>query len=150
MIAVLQRVTRGTVRIDGVDHGTIDDGLVIFLGVMQGDAESDARFLADKISNFRIFSDKEGKMNLSIRDVGGKALSISQFTLCGDWRKGNRPSFTRAADPERGNELYEHFNTCLENNGIPVETGVFGAGMEVSLVNDGPVTFVLDSTVKRR
>lgn len=145
MIAVLQRVSRAQVTVDGSVVGEIAHGLVIFLGVMDTDDEKDGEFLAEKIAGFRIFNDEQGKMNLSIRDVDGQALVISQFTLCGDWRKGRRPSFVHAAPPEKGNELYQNFMRRLEDKGVPVASGEFGAMMEVDLVNDGPVTFVLDS-----
>lgn len=145
MIAVLQRVSRAQVTVDGSVVGEIAHGLVIFLGVMDTDDEKDGEFLAEKITGFRIFNDEQGKMNLSIRDVDGQALVISQFTLCGDWRKGRRPSFVHAAPPEKGNELYQNFMRRLEDKGVPIASGEFGAMMEVDLVNDGPVTFVLDS-----
>jgi D-tyrosyl-tRNA(Tyr) deacylase len=145
MIAVLQRVSSASVTIDGVVTGSIGSGLVILLGVHRDDTEADSTFLVDKTAGLRIFNDSAGKMNLSIKDVGGRALVISQFTLVGDWRKGRRPSFIAAASPEVGEQLYEHFMAGLRECEIPVESGVFGAMMDVSLVNDGPVTFVLDS-----
>ena len=145
MVAVLQRASEGKVTVDGRITGEIGTGLVILLGVTQEDEEKDADFLADRIAGFRIFNDEEEKMNLSIRDVGGVALVISQFTLAGNWRKGRRPSFTCAAPPEKGERLYEHFCEQLRKLEVPVETGEFGAMMDVSLVNDGPVTFVMDS-----
>ncbi len=148
MIAVIQRVHRADVTIEDRTSGCIGAGLVILLGVAAGDDESDANFLVDKISGFRIFPDEDGKMNLSIKDMGGSALVVSQFTLCGDWRKGRRPSFTKAAKPDEGEKLYEYFCKVLKVSGIPVETGEFGAMMDVSLVNNGPVTFVLDSKQK--
>jgi D-tyrosyl-tRNA(Tyr) deacylase len=118
---------------------------VILLGVTDTDEESDADYLTDKISNLRVFNDENEKMNLSIQDVNGSVLVISQFTLCGDTRKGRRPSFIHAAPPEKGNALYEYFMDQLKTKGVPVESGEFGAMMDVALVNDGPVTFVLDS-----
>ena len=134
------------------DHGAavvasiaLCSGLVLLLGVAQGDTESDADFLADRIAGFRVFNDDQGKMNRSIRDVNGSALVISQFTLTGDWRKGRRPSFTSAAPPEEGERLYEYFCDQLRKLEVPVKTGEFGAMMKVSLINDGPVTFVMDS-----
>jgi len=148
MIAVIQRVHRANVTIDGRTSGCIDAGLVILLGVASGDTKPDADFLVDKISGLRIFSDDKGKMNISIKDMGGSALVVSQFTLCGDWRKGRRPSFTKAAKPDEGEELYEYFCKVLKAMGVPVETGEFGAMMDVSLINNGPVTFVLDSKQK--
>ena len=145
MIAVLQRVSEGKVTVEDRVIGEIETGLVILLGVAQGDTEADSEFLADRIAGFRIFNDDEGKMNRSIRDVNGAALVISQFTLAGDWRKGRRPSFTSAAPPEEGERLYEYFCTQLCALEVPVQTGEFGAMMDVSLINDGPVTFVMDS-----
>jgi len=147
MVAVLQRSREGKVTVEGRITGQIDKGLVILLGVMKGDTEADADFLADKAAGFRIFGDENGKMNLSLRDVGGAALVISQFTLCGDWRKGRRPGFDKAAPPEEGKRLYEYFCEQLRKLEVPVETGEFGAMMDVSLVNEGPVTFVMDSRV---
>ncbi|MEA3392126.1 MAG: D-aminoacyl-tRNA deacylase [Candidatus Marinimicrobia bacterium] len=148
MIAVIQRVHRADVTIDGRTSGCIDAGLVILLGVVVGDAETDADFLVDKISEFRIFPDEKGKMNLSIKDIGGSVLVVSQFTLCADWRKGRRPSFTKAAKSDEGEKLYKYFCKELKASGVPIETGEFGAMMDVSLVNNGPVTFVLDSKQK--
>jgi len=145
MIAVLQRASEGKVTVDDRITGEIHSGLVILLGVAQGDTESGADFLADRIAGFRIFNDDQGKMNRSIRDVNGSALVISQFTLTGDWRKGRRPSFTSAAPPEEGERLYEYFCDQLRKLEVPVKTGKFGAMMKVSLINDGPVTFVMDS-----
>ena len=148
MIAVIQRVSKADVKIDGRESGRIGRGLMILLGVARGDVEPDADFLADKIAGLRIFSDNEGKMNISLKDSGGSALVVSQFTLCGDWRKGRRPGFSGAASPEEGERLYNYFCRVLQETGIPVETGEFGAMMDVSLVNEGPVTFVLDSKQK--
>lgn len=148
MIAVLQRVTSGRVTVDGAVVGSIGSGLVIFLGVMAEDEETDGEFLAQKIAGFRIFNDDEKKMNRSIQEVNGEALVVSQFTLCADWRKGRRPSFVHAAPPEKGEKLYLDFVRRLREQGVSVATGVFGAMMEVELVNDGPVTFVLDSKQK--
>ena len=145
MIAVLQRVTTGKVKIGDRIVGDIDNGLVILLGVHRDDKEEDIIFLADKVIGLRIFNDNNGKMNISLQDVKGSVLVISQFTLCGDWRKGRRPSFTKAADPDKGKLLYNGFIDAVRNRGINVETGKFGADMDVSLVNNGPVTFVLDS-----
>ena len=148
MIAVIQRSKNACVSIDGEIVGNIDNGLVILLGVCKGDKETDADFLAAKASGMRIFSDNQGKMNLSVNEVSGSALVISQFTLCGDWRKGRRPSFINAAPPEEGERLYKYFMNCLKKNGLPVQSGIFGAMMDVHLINDGPVTFVLDSKLK--
>ncbi len=145
MIAVLQRVSSAQVTIDGRATGTIGQGLVVLLGVHRDDTEADSTFLVEKAANLRIFSDDAGKMNLSLLDVGGSALVVSQFTLVGDWRKGRRPSYINAAPPESGERLYEHFMDGLRERNIPVASGRFGAMMRVQLVNDGPVTFVLDS-----
>ncbi len=145
MIAVLQRVTTGKVKIGDRIVGDIDNGLVILLGVHRDDKEEDIIFLADKVIGLRVFNDNNGKMNISLQDSEGSVLVISQFTLCGDWRKGRRPSFTKAADPDKGKLLYDGFIDAVRSRGINVETGEFGAAMDVSLVNSGPVTFVLDS-----
>ena len=145
MIAVLQRVTTGKVKIGDRIVGDIDNGLVILLGVHRDDKEEDIIFLADKVIGLRIFDDNNGKMNISLQDAEGAVLVISQFTLCGDWRKGRRPSFTKAADPDKGKLLYDGFINAVRSRGINVETGEFGAAMDVSLINSGPVTFVLDS-----
>jgi len=145
MIAVLQRVTTGKVKIGDRIVGDIDNGLVILLGVHRDDKEEDIIFLADKVIGLRVFDDNNGKMNISLQDAEGSVLVISQFTLCGDWRKGRRPSFTKAADPDKGKLLYDGFINAVRSRGINVETGEFGAAMDVSLVNSGPVTFVLDS-----
>ena len=148
MIAVIQRSKNAHVSINEEIVGKIDNGLVILLGVCKGDKEIDADFLAAKVSGMRIFSDNQGKMNLSVKDINGSVLVISQFTLCGDWRKGRRPSFINAAPPEEGERLYKYFMNCLKKNGLPVQSGIFGAMMDVHLINDGPVTFVLDSKLK--
>ncbi|MAO86616.1 MAG: D-tyrosyl-tRNA(Tyr) deacylase [Candidatus Marinimicrobia bacterium] len=145
MIAVLQRVTSGNVTIDGRLAGKIDQGLVVLLGVMRDDDENDADFLVKKIAGLRIFNDKNGKLNLSIKDIHGTALVVSQFTLCADTHKGRRPSFVRAAPPEKGSTLYEDFMKKLEVQGVPVQSGEFGAMMNVNIQNDGPVTIVLNS-----
>ncbi|MFA4838283.1 MAG: D-aminoacyl-tRNA deacylase [Candidatus Neomarinimicrobiota bacterium] len=148
MIAVIQRARDAFVEIDGKVVGEIKKGLVVLLGVFQEDVESDAEFLAGKVAGMRIFADPQGKMNLSVKEIGGGALVISQFTLCGDWRKGRRPSFIRTAAPTEGKRLYEYFIDCLKKENLPVESGIFGAMMDVHLVNEGPVTFVLDSKEK--
>ena len=145
MIAVLQRVTSGNVTIDGRLAGKIDQGLVVLLGVMRDDDENDADFLVKKIAGLRIFNDKNGKLNLSIKDIHGTALVVSQFTLCADTHKGRRPSFVRAAPPEKGSTLYEDFMKKLVVQGVPVQSGEFGAMMNVNIQNDGPVTIVLNS-----
>ena len=145
MRAVVQKVKNAQVLSEGKLSGEIGQGLVIFLGVTHDDTEEDAKYLAEKIANLRIFEDCEDKLNLSVQDVGGEILSVSQFTLYGDCRKGRRPSFTQAARPEMANGLYEKFNEYLRKEGLKVATGVFQTQMEVSLVNDGPVTMLLDS-----
>jgi D-tyrosyl-tRNA(Tyr) deacylase len=148
MIAVLQRSKEAVVKVAGQTVGSIEQGLVILLGVFQDDQEADADFLVSKIVGMRVFNDANQKLNLSLKEVAGSALVVSQFTLCGDWRKGRRPSFIKAAAPARGNALYEYFIEKMKQAEIPVAAGIFGAMMEVSLVNDGPVTFVLDSRLK--
>jgi D-tyrosyl-tRNA(Tyr) deacylase len=145
MRAVVQRASRAEVRVDGEVVGRVDRGLVVLLGVARGDAEDDARLLADKVAQLRVFEDAAGKMNLSVADVGGGVLAISQFTLLGDARKGNRPGFTDAAPPDEANALYERFCAAVAARGVPVAKGVFRAHMQVELVNDGPVTILLDS-----
>jgi len=145
MIAVIQRCSRGKAMVSEKVVGEIDNGLVILLGVQKGDTEKDANFLVNKISGLRIFSDENNKMNLSIKDVNGSALVISQFTLCGDMKKGRRPSFIKAATPDDGNKLYEYFMSEMKKDGVPIECGEFGAMMDVALVNNGPVTFILNS-----
>ena len=145
MIAVIQRAKSGSVSVDEKIISQIELGFVILLGVTDEDDETDADYLAGKIFHLRVFNDKDKKMNLSIQDVKGSALVISQFTLCADTHKGRRPSFIHAASPEKGNTLYEYFIAQVENNGVPVESGEFGAMMNVNLINEGPVTFVLDS-----
>ncbi len=145
MIAVLQRVSEAQVTVDGQATGSIGPGLVVLLGVHRDDTEADSTFLVEKAANLRIFSDDAGKMNLSLLDVGGSALVVSQFTLVGDWCKGRRPSYTNAAAPELGERLYKRFMDGLRELGITVASGEFGAMMRVQLVNDGPVTFVLNS-----
>ncbi|NIK11273.1 D-aminoacyl-tRNA deacylase [Alkalibacillus almallahensis] len=145
MRAVVQRTVNGEVEVDQTITGEIDFGLVVLLGVTHEDTEKDLEYIADKVTNLRIFEDEAGKMNLSLKDVGGKILSISQFTLYGDTRKGRRPSFMQAAKPEQANTLYEQFNDKVRSLGVPVETGAFGEHMKVSLTNDGPVTLIIDS-----
>jgi D-aminoacyl-tRNA deacylase len=145
MKAVLQRVSQASVTVDGAIVGQIGQGLLVLLGVQQGDSESDARALADKTIAMRIFDDSEGKMNLSVEDVKGSVLVVSQFTLLGDCRKGRRPSFVDAAPPEVAERLYETFVAAIGVARVPVATGKFRAQMDVALVNDGPVTLLLDS-----
>ena len=143
MRAVLQRVTRASVTVDGEITGEIQAGLLILVCAMQGDDTAKADQLAAKIAKMRIFKDEAGKMNLSVRDIGGSALIVSQFTLAADLR-GNRPGFSTAAPPDEGKRLYEHFTAALQAEGIPTANGIFGADMAVSLTNDGPVTIWMD------
>ncbi|MCU0643455.1 MAG: D-aminoacyl-tRNA deacylase [bacterium] len=145
MRAVVQRVTKASVSIEGKIVGSIGKGLVILLGVKNGDSEDDAKFLADKCVNLRIFADAAGKFNLSAIEVGGELLAISQFTLYGDARKGRRPSFIDAAPPEISEPLYQKFITYLRQSGLKVAIGEFGAMMLVEIYNDGPVTILLES-----
>lgn len=145
MRAVVQRVTEGRVAVDGAVTGAIGTGFVVLLGVGQGDTAADAKYLAEKVVNLRVFEDTAGKMNLSLLDCGGAVLAVSQFTLYGDCRKGRRPSFVAAAPPAEAAELYETFVRYIEENGVKVETGVFQAMMQVEIHNDGPVTLLLDS-----
>ncbi len=144
MRAVCQRVSGARVTVDGSVVGEIGAGLVVLLGVETGDTATDAERMAGKVARLRIFEGDTGKFDRSLLDVGGTTLVVSQFTLIADTRKGNRPSFTRAAPPEEADPLYEHFCEALAADGVPVERGVFGARMAVELVNDGPVTIVLD------
>jgi D-aminoacyl-tRNA deacylase len=146
MRAVIQRVSHAKVTVDGEITGQISRGLLVLLGVSTTDTESDADYLADKITGLRIFEDSDGKMNLSVADIGGAILAVSQFTLYGDARKGRRPSFDAAARPEQAKKLYEYFVEKIRAAGLPCETGRFQAEMKVDLVNDGPVTILLDST----
>jgi len=143
--AVVQRVSSARVEVDGEVTGAIGRGLLVLLGVGQGDTDKQAAWLAEKITGLRIFEDDEGKMNRSVTDVGGEVLVISQFTLFGDVRRGMRPYFGEAAVPEKGNDFYERFIRLLEENDVPVKAGVFGAHMLVDILNDGPVTVSLDT-----
>ena len=145
MRAVVQRVKESSVTVEGDTIGKIGAGLLVFLGVSKKDSIDDVIFLADKILNLRIFEDEEGKMNRSILEAQGDILVVSQFTLLGDCRKGRRPSFMDAAEPDKANELYEQFVEKISNKGITVNTGRFRAIMDVHLVNDGPVTFIVES-----
>jgi D-tyrosyl-tRNA(Tyr) deacylase len=145
MKAVIQRVKKGSVEIKEKEIGKIGKGLVILLGVGQNDIEKDAEYLAEKIVNLRIFEDKEEKMNLSVRDINGQILVISQFTLYGDCKKGRRPSFISAALPNKAVKLYDYFIKYIKNYGLKIETGKFQAMMLVKIFNDGPVTILLDS-----
>ena len=145
MKAVIQRVTRASVQVEGKTVGQIESGLLVLLGVAKGDGESDGRFLVEKIRTLRIFSDEQGKMNRSLADIGGSVLLVSQFTLLGRTANGRRPSFDEAAHPEEAKRLYEQVVADLRDHGTHVETGGFAAHMQVELLNDGPVTFMLDS-----
>ena len=144
MRALIQRVSRASVHVDGKEIASIGQGFLVLLGVADEDGEAEAAWLARKIAGLRLFEDDEGKMNLALADVEGSVLAVSQFTLYGDARKGRRPSFTRAAPPAQAQELYDRFCTLLAAQGVPVEKGVFQAHMEVALVNDGPVTLWLE------
>ncbi len=150
MRAVIQRVSRAQVTVDGVVTGRIGRGLLVLLGVTHADTTSDAEYLADKIIQLRVFSDEAGKMNRGLAEAGGALLVVSQFTLYGDCRKGRRPSFDAAAPAELARALYEHFVATARGRGIPVETGVFQAHMDVELINDGPVTLILETTENAR
>lgn len=145
MKAVIQRVKEARVRVDGRVVGEIGPGVLVLLGVEIGDTLTQAEWLAEKIVNLRIFADQAGKMNLALQEVGGEMLAVSQFTLAGNCAKGRRPSFDTAADPEQANRLYTCFMGKVWELGVPVQSGIFQADMEVSLVNDGPVTFILES-----
>lgn len=147
MKAVLQRVQEASVTVDGAVVSSIGPGLLILLGVEQGDQDKNAEFLAQKTVDLRIFADAEGKMNLSLRETAGSVLLVSQFTLLADWRRGRRPGFTRAAAPQEGERLYLHFAECLRRMNIPIHLGRFGADMKVSLINDGPVTIIMENQV---
>lgn len=144
MKAVLQRVTSASVTVDGAVVGKIDAGLLVLVCAEHTDSEAEADYVAAKIAKMRIFADDAGKTNLSVKDIGGSILAVSQFTLAADWRKGNRPGFSGAAAPDRAKALYDYFCDALRRDGLVVETGVFAADMQVALVNDGPFTIVMD------
>lgn len=146
MRAVVQRVDRANVTVEGKITGQISSGLLVLLGVAEGDTDKDLNYIVDKVTGLRIFEDENEKMNLSVQDVGGEILAVSQFTLYGDCRKGKRPSFDKAAKPDIATDYYERFVAACRDKGINVETGVFRAHMLVELVNNGPVTILLDST----
>lgn len=145
MRAVVQRVKKASCTVDEKIVGQIEKGIVLFLGVGEGDGDQDLKYLVDKVLGLRIFSDEDGKMNRSLEDIGAEILIISQFTLYGDVRKGKRPSFTRSSSPEIGEAYYNQFIEAVRSRGIKAETGVFGAHMDIELINDGPVTILLDS-----
>lgn len=144
MKAVIQRVSSASVTVDGQVVGRIGQGIMVLLGVEKGDAEASADWLAEKIVGLRIFEDEAGKMNRALTDIGGAVLAVSQFTLAGNCDKGRRPSFDTAAPAEEGKRLYDYFIAALKRQNVPVETGIFQADMQVALVNDGPVTFILE------
>ena len=146
MRAVIQRVLQAKVEVNSQTVGRIDKGLLVYLSVGEGDSEKDAEFMADKLVNLRIFADEAGKMNRSVIDVGGSILLVSNFTLHGDCRKGRRPGFDAAAEPQLAQQLYEKTIELVANHGIAVQKGVFGERMHVTSTNDGPVTFMLDSS----
>ncbi len=146
MRAVIQRVLQAKGEVNNQAGGQIAKGLLVYLGVAKGDTEDDARFMANKLVNLRIFPDQAGKMNRSVQDVAGRILLVSNFTLHGDCRKGRRPGFDAAAEPASARQLYEEVGRLIAEEGIPVETGLFGEYMHVSSINDGPVTFLLDSS----
>lgn len=151
MRAVVQRVTSSKVEVDGKIVGAIEKGFLVLLGVMDEDTKEDAALLARKVASLRVFEDENGKMNLELSEINGSVLAVSQFTLCADVKKGNRPSFSPSASPEKAEELYEFFCGELKINGIStVEKGVFGADMRVSLINDGPVTIIYDTNIWRK
>ena len=145
MRAVIQRVEKASVSVEGEIRGQVGAGFLVLIGVEEGDGDADFKYIADKVPNLRVFEDDQGKMNRSLLDVGGEVLAVSQFTLLGDARGGRRPSFITAARPETADPMYERLVADWRARGIRVETGVFGAHMKVSLVNDGPVTILLDS-----
>ena len=145
MKAVIQRVTKASVHVEGKTVGQIESGLLVLLGVAKGDGETDGQYLIEKIRTLRIFSDEQGKMNHSLADIGGSVLLVSQFTLLAGMTNGRRPSFDAAAPPDEAYRLYEQVVAHLRHQGTPVETGIFAAHMQVELLNDGPMTFVLDS-----
>ncbi|GAB0168706.1 D-aminoacyl-tRNA deacylase [Lysinibacillus sp. CTST325] len=145
MKVVLQRSKAASVTVDGKVTGAIDSGYVLLVGITHGDSQEDVEYLAKKVANLRLWEDADGKMNHSILEHGGAILSVSQFTLYGDAKKGNRPSFTSAAKPEVAEPLWEAFNNALREHGLHVETGIFGAMMDVALTNDGPITILLES-----
>lgn len=145
MRVVVQRSKHASVTVDGKTIGEITKGFVLLVGITHGDTMEDAKYVADKIVNLRVFEDHEGKMNLSLLQVEGEILSISQFTLYGDCRKGRRPNFMEAAHPDHARVIYNEFNQLLRNQGVKVETGQFGAMMDVELINDGPVTLIIES-----
>lgn len=148
MKVVIQRVSEASVKVDGITVGEIGIGLMLLIGIDEQDEKADADWLIQKLLNLRIFGDENGKLNLSIRDISGEILCISQFTLIADYKKGNRPSFIKAARPEKAIPLFDYFKEELTQSGLKTESGIFGADMKVHLVNDGPVTILMDSITK--
>ena len=148
MKIVIQRVSEASVKVNNKTTGEISKGLLLLVGVEEEDSQEDADWLAKKIIDLRIFSDEEGKMNLSVKDINGEILCVSQFTLLADYKKGNRPSFIKAARPEKAVPLFEYFKDLINKSGLKTDSGIFGADMKVSLLNDGPVTIVMDSKTK--
>ncbi len=148
MKIVIQRVSESHVQVDGKTVGGIGKGLMLLIGINENDEKTDADWLVQKILNLRIFGDEEGKLNLSIQDIKGEILCISQFTLIADYKKGNRPSFIKAARPDKAVPLFDYFKEEISKSGLKIQSGIFGADMKVSLINDGPVTIVMDSATK--
>lgn len=148
MKAVIQRVSEASVKVEGDIVGEISNGLLLLIGIDEEDEKADADWLTQKILNLRIFGDADGKLNLSVLDISGEILCISQFTLIADYKKGNRPSFIKAAKPDKAIPLFEYFKTEIAKSNLKIESGIFGADMKVSLLNDGPVTIVMDSKTK--
>lgn len=149
MKVVIQRVSKASVEVENKIVGEIKSGLMLLIGIEEDDTQEDADWLVKKILDLRIFSDDEGKMNLSVKDIKGEILCVSQFTLIADYKKGNRPSFIRAAKPEKAVSLFEYFKIMIKQSELNVASGIFGADMKVSLLNDGPVTIVMDSKTKQ-
>ncbi|PZU88647.1 MAG: D-tyrosyl-tRNA(Tyr) deacylase [Chryseobacterium sp.] len=149
MKIVIQRVSEASVKVEDKTVGKIDKGLMLLIGVDENDENADADWLVKKVLDVRVFSDAEGKMNHSVKDINGEILCISQFTLISDYKKGNRPSYIKAAKPDKAIPLFEYFKEEIKNSGLKIESGIFGADMKVSLINDGPVTLVLDSKTKQ-
>lgn len=148
MKAVIQRVSESSVKVDGKIVGEIGKGLMLLIGIDENDEKADADWLVQKVLNLRIFGDEDDKLNLSVKDINGEILCISQFTLIADYKKGNRPSFIKAAKPDKAIPLFEYFKEEISKSGLKTESGIFGADMKVSLINDGPVTIVMDSITK--
>ena len=148
MKAVIQRVSEANVKVEGKIEGKISTGLLLLIGIDEEDEKADVEWLTQKILNLRIFGDEEGKLNLSVVDISGEILCISQFTLIADYKKGNRPSFIKAAKPAKAIPLFEYFKTEIAKSNLKIESGIFGADMKVSILNDGPVTIVMDSKTK--